>query len=367
MKQNLFNKLWLRVGMIVAIMTTALSGTAWAESKTINAGALTDGVLAESPFTLTFAKNNGSTAPTYNANGGDIRLYAKGTVTVALSGGNMTTIVFNLSAQGKKRLAPITASVGTIATQSSGDETVTWTGDAASVTFTVGDNATYGSENTKAGQLCFSSVDITYTASGTPTCATPTFSPAAGTYAEAQSVTISTTTSDATIYYTTDGSTPSNASTQYTGAIPVSTTTTIKAIAVKEGMNNSTVATATYIIEAPFVVQDGIFDFNASNYGSGYETSGVQVQSGTWTAVNVTMTTAGRNCWFLEQDNSKTLRLYKTLNSDAGGSMKFVVPAGYTITKIEFEGKNVSQISESVGSYEYAEDKKSGTWTGSTN
>ena len=31
MKQNLFNKLWLRVGMIVAIMTTALSGTAWAE------------------------------------------------------------------------------------------------------------------------------------------------------------------------------------------------------------------------------------------------------------------------------------------------------------------------------------------------
>ena len=35
MKQNLFNKLWLRVGMIVAIMTTALSGTAWAEDQTI--------------------------------------------------------------------------------------------------------------------------------------------------------------------------------------------------------------------------------------------------------------------------------------------------------------------------------------------
>ena len=79
----------------------------------------------------------------------------------------MTTIVFNLSAQGLKRLAPITASVGTIATQAKGDETVTWSGDAASVTFTVGNQADYGSDgSSKAGQLCFGSVDITYTPSG---------------------------------------------------------------------------------------------------------------------------------------------------------------------------------------------------------
>ena len=156
--------------MIVAIMTTALSGTAAAATKTITAGALTNGVLTDSPFTLTFAKNSGSTEPTYNSNGGDVRLYAKGTVAVASTGGNMTQIVFNISTQGKKRLAPITASVGTIATQSSSDETVTWTGDAASVTFTVGDKADYGSDGSgKAGQLCFSSVDITYTAGGTPT------------------------------------------------------------------------------------------------------------------------------------------------------------------------------------------------------
>jgi len=80
----------------------------------------------------------------------------------------------------------------------------------------------------------------------TPNCATPTFSPAGGTYTSAQNVTISTTTDAATIYYTTDGSTPTTSSNVYSSAIPVSTTTTIKAIAVKNGYDNSSVASATY-------------------------------------------------------------------------------------------------------------------------
>ena len=78
------------------------------------------------------------------------------------------------------------------------------------------------------------------------TVATPTFSPQGGTYTSAQSVTISTTTSGATIYYTTNGTTPTNNSNRYTGAITVSSTTTIKAIAIKDGV--STVATAKYTI-----------------------------------------------------------------------------------------------------------------------
>ena len=82
---------------------------------------------------------------------------------------------------------------------------------------------------------------------------TPTFSPAAGTYTSAQSVTISCTTSGATIYYTTDGSTPTTSSSVYSSAIPVSSTTTIKAMAVKSGMTNSEVATATYTINLPQV------------------------------------------------------------------------------------------------------------------
>lgn len=56
------------------------------------------------------------------------------------------------------------------------------------------------------------------------TVATPTFSPGGGTYSSAQTVTISDTTSGATIYYTTDGSTPTTSSSHYTTAITVSST-----------------------------------------------------------------------------------------------------------------------------------------------
>ena len=84
------------------------------------------------------------------------------------------------------------------------------------------------------------------------TVATPTFSPAGGTYAEVKNVTISTETENATIYYTTNGTDPTISSNVYSSAISVSKTTTIKAMAVKEGMNNSAVATATYTINLPY-------------------------------------------------------------------------------------------------------------------
>ncbi len=83
--------------------------------------------------------------------------------------------------------------------------------------------------------------------SAASTVAAPTFSPAGGAYTSAQNVTISTTTTGASIYYTTNGSTPNANSTLYTDAITVSSTTTIKAIAIKDGIS-STVATANYTI-----------------------------------------------------------------------------------------------------------------------
>ncbi len=82
-----------------------------------------------------------------------------------------------------------------------------------------------------------------------PLLPTPTFSPAAGTYTTAQSVTICDGTSGATIYYTTNGTTPTTSSTKYTGtAITVSSTETLEAIAVATGYTNSAVASAAYTI-----------------------------------------------------------------------------------------------------------------------
>ena len=102
------------------------------------------------------------------------------------------------------------------------------------------------------------------------TVATPTASPPAGTYTAAQSVTLTTTTTDAKIYYTTDGTSPSTSSALYSGAINIGATTTLKAIAVKEGMNNSSLLTAEYTINIPIQLTENIWaDVNITTKGGG--------------------------------------------------------------------------------------------------
>ncbi len=81
--------------------------------------------------------------------------------------------------------------------------------------------------------------------------ATPTFGPAAGGFTASQSVTLSSLTSGASIRYTTDGSAPSPTSgTLYSSPIPVSVTTTIKAIAYLSGWSDSAVVSGTYTLTA---------------------------------------------------------------------------------------------------------------------
>ena len=97
-------------------------------------------------------------------------------------------------------------------------------------------------------------------------CAAPTFNPESGEVVAGAKVTISTTTEDATIHYTIDGTEPTTSSSVYSEPITITETTTIKAIAVKEGMTNSTVATATYTIALP--VATPTFTPAAGTYGS---------------------------------------------------------------------------------------------------
>jgi hypothetical protein len=102
---------------------------------------------------------------------------------------------------------------------------------------------------TKPGLDESDAVSATYTiVAGSQHVAAPTFSPPAGSYTSAQTVVLATTTPGAAIHYTLDGASPSAASAAYAGPIAVSSTTTIKAVAIATGYTDSPVASATYTI-----------------------------------------------------------------------------------------------------------------------
>jgi hypothetical protein len=96
---------------------------------------------------------------------------------------------------------------------------------------------------------------------GSPVTAVPTFSPSAGTYTTAQSVTLADSTSGAVMYYTTDGTTPTTSSTAYSTPISVAASETVKAIAVAPSAQPSATATAAYVIQG---------GGSSINFGSGF-------------------------------------------------------------------------------------------------
>lgn len=78
--------------------------------------------------------------------------------------------------------------------------------------------------------------------------ADPVISPDSQSFSGTLAVTITVSTSGATIYYTTDGSTPTSSSTVYSGSFNVTATTTVKAIALKSGSLPSNVVSETYTL-----------------------------------------------------------------------------------------------------------------------
>lgn len=141
--------------------------------------------------------------------------------------------------------------------------TATFNGEQ--ITLNVADNGKVSSEPDKSTYYTFEKVtdQDTFTyyeiATGkrgeltaTPVSAiveTPVFSPAAGEVEAGSTVAIACATEGAAIYYTTDGSDPTSASTAYSTPITISEAVTIKAIAIKDGVN-SEVTTASYTVPA---------------------------------------------------------------------------------------------------------------------
>lgn len=131
-------------------------------------------------------------------------------------------------------------------------------------------------------------------APATEAVATPTASKSSGTYATGTAITLATKTEGATIYYTLDGTTPTKNSTKYTGEIILGKDMVIKAIAVKSGMDDSTVAIFTYTIgiggTTPAAVEVSIKE-NAKeiNYIVGYKDHTFRPEKGVTRAETVVM------------------------------------------------------------------------------
>jgi Chitobiase/beta-hexosaminidase C-terminal domain/Legume lectin domain len=190
--------------------------------------------------------------------------------------------------------------------------THTWTVDIPSW---VGGNTAYVGFTAATGETStyplyvdsFSYADGSTPQTPTPTQATtPTFSPAAGTYSGAQSVTISDASSGATVYYTTNGTTPTTSSTKYTGPITVSSTETLHAIAVATGDANSAVASAAYTVDSSSPDPPDPANGPVINYPSGFASSPSELwlgPSSVYSGSSIALTESSRfnsanNAWY---------------------------------------------------------------------
>ncbi|HTQ30430.1 MAG TPA: TIM-barrel domain-containing protein, partial [Opitutaceae bacterium] len=115
-------------------------------------------------------------------------------------------------------------------------------------------------KNSASSAYQLSADKFTFTGQSPNQVAAPSFSPGGGSYGSAQSVTITTGTSGASMRYTTDGSAPTEAhGTLVSGPVSISVSTTLKAIAYETGMTDSTVTSADYIINGGSQVSAPVF------------------------------------------------------------------------------------------------------------
>lgn len=198
---------------------------------------------------------------------------------------------------------------------------------------------------------------ITEAAGNLDKVATPVFSVASGAVAENTQVEITCATEGAKIYYTTDGNAPTAQSTLYNGAITITEAVTIKAIAVKDGMTDSAVATASYTVINPNQ-KSVTFDFTQPSTLGDYSDEGeanaeVDLTGVTFTAGVISLTS------YAEEGASNKPRLFYGSGNSAGWTYRFYnqnsftisAQEGYQITAVEIEGTNMgSNITCSTGS-----------------
>ena len=135
------------------------------------------------------------------------------------------------------------------------------------------------------GAFALTGGQLTQTIGGSFPAATPTFSPAAGTYGNAQRVTISCSSpGTASIYYTIDGSTPTTASTPYPGTINVPASCTLKATAIVAGFGQSAVGSAAYTITLGVPAGATALGYTQAQFNFAPQVSDIALNATQWAA-----------------------------------------------------------------------------------
>ena len=212
------------------IALLALVGVAQAQTVTFDATKDVYGTDTGKTGAMSITKDGVTIAITGGtlANGTDYRFYKNQTLTVSCES-EIAEIVLTCTANGTSKYGP-----GCFEAQegySYDGKVGTWTGSSTSVSF-----------KAATDQVRATQIEVTIKNSDPNYVAPPKITPETGTYYEAQTVTITCITEGATIYYTTDDSSPvaekggpSETAIQYSEPFVVEKTTTIKAVAIKDG------------------------------------------------------------------------------------------------------------------------------------
>ena len=176
-----------------------------------------------------------------------------------------------------------------------------------------------------------------------PTAATPTITPNGGSFTSSVSVTMATATAGASIYYTTDGTTPTQSSILYTGAMTLASSAAVNAKAFVSGYNPSSMASAAFTITQPFD-----FSLSAANNGSSSVTAGSSIAflvsanliSGSAQAVTFSASglPAGATASFSSAICTPTCSSTLTINTTAG-----TTPAGTSAVTVSATGGAVTR------------------------
>lgn len=190
---------------------------------------------------ITYDKGTNNNPPKYYNTGTGIRLYGGNRMTFTCTGATLQKIVFTTASSNGSFNKGSSSTIGTFTYS-----TKTWTPLEDNTTETTITNGG------TSGHVRIQKVAITYTVSGSATqVATPVITPASGAVEAGTKVTISCSDTEAEIHYTTNGDDPTAKSAIYTAEtdITVNEAMTVKAIAVKAGLDNSNIATAEYTIK----------------------------------------------------------------------------------------------------------------------